>query len=313
MIYVIAEIGFSHGGSLPLAVKMIESAAKAGASAVKFQSFFAGDLYMPSHELYQIFKAGELSEADHAVLKKTAESCGVDFLSTPFSPYWVDVLEKLNPAGFKIASMDINNPVLLKSVAEKKRKVYISTGASDLREAGQAVSLLKENGAKDVCVFHCVSNYPTEPKDAMLHMIPKIRAELGVQAGFSDHTLGISVPVAAAALGAEVIEKHFTIDKSLPGPDHKISADPKELAALVSALADVTAAINAEPSTSPRADAEKKSMMRRGIYAGKDIEQGEIITINSLNLVRPEITPLEKLDSFLNRPASKFYRSGEPL
>lgn len=313
MPYVIAEIGFSHNGDMNLATRMIEKAAECGVDAVKFQSFFADDLYFPINEVHAIFKAGETSIADHALLKKTADANGIDFLSTPFSPYWVNVLDSLDTSGFKIASMDVNNPVLLKAVAQKGRRVYLSTGAATLAEIKSAIKLLWDNGARDVVVFHCISNYPTLPQDAALSMIPALREELGIPIGFSDHTLGIAIPIAAAALGAVVVEKHFTIDKNLPGPDHKISADPAEMTALVSALKEVKAAMTLAPFEKTRADAEKKKVMRRGIYAASNIKKGDIITLESLRLVRPEVTPLEKLGKFIGKPALKDYAQGEPL
>lgn len=313
MAYVIAEIGFSHNGDMELATRMIEKAAECGVDAVKFQSFFADDLYFPNNEIHAIFKAGETSVENHARLKKAADANAVGFLSTPFSPYWVDVLESLDPAGFKIASMDVNNPVLLKAVAQKGRRIYLSTGSAGLGEIKSAVKILWENGAKDVVVFHCVSNYPTKPRDAALSMIPDLRDELGIPIGFSDHTLGITVPIAAVALGAVAIEKHFTIDKNLPGPDHKISADPAEMSALVTALKDVEAAMTIAPSGATRADADKKKAMRRGIYAAASVKKGDIITLESLRLVRPEVTPLEKLDKIIDKPARRDYAPGDPL
>lgn len=313
MPYVIAEIGFSHNGDIALATAMIEKAAECGVDAVKFQSFFADDLYFPDNEIHAIFKAGETSVENHARLKKAADANGVGFLSTPFSPYWVDVLESLDPAGFKIASMDVNNPVLLKAVAQKGRRVYLSTGAAGLGEIKSAVRILWENGAKDIVVFHCVSNYPTRPQDAALSMIPSLREELGMPIGFSDHTLGIAVPIAAVALGAVAVEKHFTLDKNLPGPDHKISADPSEMSALVAALKDVEAALPLPPSARTRADADKKKAMRRGIYAAVGVKKGEIITLESLRLVRPEVTPLEKLGKLIGKPARRDYSPGDPL
>ncbi|VAX23153.1 N-acetylneuraminate synthase [hydrothermal vent metagenome] len=312
MAYIIAEIGFNHGGNVNLAVKMVESAASAGANAVKFQSFLASDLYLPDNENYALFKAGELSEEDHLLLRRVAEDNKVDFLSTPFSVKWANFLDKLNPAGFKVASMDLNNPVLLKAVAQKGRKVYLSTGASSFLEVKSSLEYLKKWGADDVCVFHCVSNYPTKPEDACLSRIPEMIDELKVQVGFSDHTLGIYTPLAAVAMGAEVIEKHFTIDKSLNGPDHAISIDPAELKELVSAVQDVEKAVKPNEQIA-RPDDNKRAVMRRGIYAGKDIAQGEIITIESLKLVRPEVVPLEELEKIESKPAVRPYKRNDPL
>ncbi len=314
MAYVIAEIGFNHGGDVVMAEEMIYAASEAGADGVKFQSFFASDLYFPDHEYYQVFKTGELSENSLLRLKHRADDVGVDFLSTPFSPYWVKVLDALNPAGLKIASMDLNNPVMLGAVAATGRKIYLSTGASGLSEIKAAIKTLQDNGASDIVVFHCVSNYPTKPEEAMLWMIPEMKRELGLRVGFSDHTLGISVPVTAVSLGAEVIEKHFTTDKSLPGPDHALSADPAEMKKLVEALENVQAAtLPPGRQEGPRPDDEAKSAMRRGVYAGCDIKRGESITMDKIKLVRPEVTPLDRLDAILGESALRNYKAGEPI
>jgi len=317
LTYVIAEIGFNHGGDVVMAEEMICAASEAGADGVKFQSFFASDLYFPDHEHYQVFKTGELSATSLSRLKHKADDAGVDFLSTPFSPYWVKILDALDPAGLKIASMDLNNPLLLGAVAGTGRKIYLSTGASGLSEIKAAIKTLQDNGALDIVVFHCVSNYPTRPEDAMLWMIPEMKRELGLPIGFSDHTLGISVSVAAVSLGAEVIEKHFTIDKSLPGPDHALSADPAEMKKLVEALENVQASTASTASTGrqrgPRPDERGKSAMRRGVYADCDIKRGESITADKIKLVRPEVTPLDRLDTILDEPALRSYKAGDPI
>jgi sialic acid synthase SpsE len=313
MAYVIAEIGLNHGGDADLAVKMIESAAESGADAVKFQSFYASDLYFPDHELYSLFEACELDKGVHRRLRQAAEQVGVDFLSTPFSVHWVEILDSLNPAGFKIASMDINNPVLQKAVAKTGRPVYLSTGASSFEEIKTAVKRLKQFGASDLCVLHCVANYPTKPEEAMLWMIPKMIDELECRIGFSDHTIGIETPLKAVALGAQVIEKHFTIDKSLPGPDNALSCDPAELKKLLEGLKDVKPVEIPSPQRDGQRPDMKSKASRRGIYAGRDIADGEIITLDMLKLVRPEATPLERLDTILEEPAHRAYKVGEAL
>lgn len=317
MVYVIAEIGFNHGGDADLAVAMVKAAAKAGANAVKFQSFCASDLYFPgAGPAYDIFKAGELSRLGHEIVRAEASRAGVEFLSTPFSVDWVKCLEQLTPAAYKIASMDINNPVLLRAVGATGRRVYLSTGGANLDEIRAAIKSLRDAGSGEVVVFHCVSNYPTQPREAMLWMIPKLKNELGVRIGFSDHTLGIEVPVKAAALGAEVIEKHFTTDKTLPGPDHAIAADPAELRALVEALRGVVPGSFPAPPEEAlpmRPDAAKKPVMRRGVYAARDIKKGEPVTLDMLALVRPEVTPLEKLPEIVGKPAAADFPERAPV
>jgi sialic acid synthase SpsE len=316
MPYLIAEIGFNHGGDVDLAARMIEAAADAGADAVKFQSFTADDLYFPGHEAYAIFAAGELGEEDHHRLKRVADRRGIDFLSTPLGVRWVDFLDRLGVPGFKIASMDVANPVLLDAVGRCGKRVYLSTGGATVDEIRTGVDRLAAAGASSVCVLHCVSNYPTRPDEAALATIPLLRSLFGDDVGFSDHTLGVAVPTGAVALGARVIEKHFTIDNALPGPDNATAADPVAFAALVAAAREVEAATAATASlaAADRPDGAKRSIMRRSAYAAAPIAAGEIITLDRLRLVRPEGAPLgETLALRLGKPATKKYDFGEPV
>ncbi len=310
MIYVIAEIGLNHGGDHKLAEEMVSVAAEMGANGVKLQSFYADDLYFPGGEEYSIFKSVELSFEGHRKVREACRANKIDFLSTPFSTHWVDRLEELDTDGYKIASMDVNNPLLLKAVAAKKKRVILSTGGAELDEIRRAVDWLKEGGASSINVLHCISNYPAKPEDFSLSMIPRLKELLSLPVGLSDHSLGITMATAAVALGAVVIEKHFTLDRNLPGPDNAISADPQELSELVESVRMVELALAKHEI---RADVAKKPIMRRGVYAGKDIRKGEVITLDNLALVRPEVTPLESLPSILNKPAIRDFTKGEPV
>ncbi len=311
MAYLIAEIGFNHGGDLELAERMIDAAANAGADAVKFQSFTADDLYLPDHEAWAIFKAGELSEEGHLRLKKRADAAGVDFLSTPLGLPWVTFLDRLGVPAFKIASMDVANPVLLAAVGATGKRTYLSTGGATIEEIGDGIALLNRSGASSVCTLHCVSHYPTPPEEAALPWLITLRERFGDDVGFSDHTMGVSVPTAAIALGARVIEKHFTIDRGLPGPDNAIAADPTTFAQLAEGVRDVEAALAA---IATRPDESKRSVMRRSVYAGRNIIPGEIITLEHLRLLRPEGAPLgATLAAYLGKPSPHGFKKGEPL
>lgn len=311
--YIIAEIGFNHGGNIKLAERMIRAAAKAGADAVKFQSFKADDLYLPSNSVYAIIKPGELSVADHRQLKKLADSLKVDFLSTPFSVAWVDGLDKMGVKGFKVASMDMANHHLLKAVAKKKKTVYLATGVGSLEEVKESVKVLKKHGARDIILLHCISNYPTQPQDIHLGFMADIAKATGLPVGFSDHSLGVAASLAAIALGATVIEKHFTTDKNLKGPDHKMSLDPVELKALVEGAKVVAAAMAPLKSVKKRPDIGNRAAMRRGIYAAAPIAKGEKLTMDKLKFVRPEVTPMSRLEGLLKKKASKNYAVNEPV
>lgn len=231
-VTVIAEIGENHVGDMERAKEMVRAAARAGADIVKFQSYRAEDV-APDDPEKEWFAKVQLSDEAHASLKALAEQEGVEFLSAPFTLERARFLcETLGLKKIKIGSSEILNTRLLDYVARRARTVYLSTGLATLAEVRRAVARLKP--VKDLCLLHCVTQYPTRPEDANLLAIPLLkRAFPRCRVGYSDHTLGIRAAVASAALGAEVIEKHFTLDKSLPGTDHVLSADPEELKTLV--------------------------------------------------------------------------------
>lgn len=274
-MYIIAEIGFNHGGDCALAKQMIEAAAKAGADAVKFQSFKAGDLALPSSEHFSLIENGELNEAEHRELAEVAKKLDVDFLSTPFSLAAVDMLDDIGVPAFKVASMDLTNKQLLSRVAATGKPVIISSGMATLEEIAEHLDFLHAEGAGEITLLHCVSKYPAPAEELHLQAIPFLKELFGVKVGYSDHYPGVLACVAAAALGAEVIETHFTLDHSWTGGDHHHSADPEELALLVQQAKEIQAFGGSARALLTRTDRPFASDFRRGLYAARDLKAGE--------------------------------------
>ena len=236
MIKIIAEIGFNHEGDLKLAIEMIKAAAKAGTHAVKFQTYKASDLALPSASHYQAIKSGEMSLEQHVELAKIAHGCGIEFLSTPYSPWAIDILEKVGVPAYKVASMDCTNKHLLGFIAETKKPIYLSTGMATLTEISETLYYLSEVKSGPVTLLHCMSLYPAEAKDLNLAIIPYLKELFGVSVGYSDHYPGIKACLVAAMLGAEVIETHFTLDITKEGADHYHSVDAEMLRQLVTEI-----------------------------------------------------------------------------
>ena len=306
-VLIIAEAGVNHNGNLEMALELIDKAAEAGADVVKFQTFKAENLVSESAQKaeYQISNTSDKEESQFAMLKKLEikedwypllmERCkqrGIEFLSTGFDEDSLDFLEALNMPFYKIPSGEITNKPYLKHVAKKGKPIVLSTGMCDLKEIEDALGVLEENGIsrEQVVVLHCNTEYPTPMKDVNLLAMNHISRELGVKIGYSDHTLGIEVSVGAVALGARVIEKHFTLDRNLPGPDHVASLEPKELGALVRSVRNMESAISGsgikEPSES---ELKNREIARKSIHLNKELEAGHIIQIEDLVMLRPAI------------------------
>ena len=286
--YIIAEIGFNHGGSFELAQTMLRAAAACGVNAVKFQTFRAAGLVLDSAGHFGIIKDAELTEEEHRLLAATADELGIGFLSTPFDRESVELLDRVGVSTFKIASMDVTNLPLLRQIGSKGKPVLLSTGMASLVEIAQAVEGLEGAGCREITLLHCISHYPAAPEDTALQTIPYLREVFRLPIGWSDHTLGTAVALAAVALGATVVEKHFTSDKGLPGPDHALSADPAEMTALICDIRAVERALAAPPVLFQRKDRAMAPLFRRGVYAARDIEAGESLTEEMLICVRPE-------------------------
>ena len=288
-VFIIAEAGINHGGRLDDALKMVGIAARAGADAIKFQSFVADRLVTKNGNgaAHSFFKRLELSHRDHLELSRAAAQEGIIFLSTPFDTDGVDLLGEIGVPAYKIASGDIDNYPLLRYASSKGKPMIISTGASRLGEVAQAVDVARSSGASDLVLLHCTSNYPADVEDVNLRAMETLRV-LGTHVGYSDHTVGAAVSIAAAALGATVIEKHFTLDKDAPGPDHKVSLDPAELAFLVEEIRRVEKALGSPIKKPVPRESEVYYGARRSLVARTDIPAGAVITGEMVDVKRPQ-------------------------
>ncbi|PRY94364.1 N-acetylneuraminate synthase [Marinilabilia salmonicolor] len=302
---IIAEAGVNHNGEINKAKKLIDVAAKAGVDYVKFQTFKADKLTSKTAKKasyqsqnindgddtqYSMLKKLELSENDHLELMSYCTQKGVQFLSTGFDEISIDFLDKLNIKLFKVPSGEITNKPYLQHISSKKKPVILSTGMATISEIENALQVLTTEGIpKDqITVLHCNTEYPTPMEDVNLKAMETIKNELKVKIGYSDHTLGIEVPVAAVALGASVIEKHFTLDRNLPGPDHRASLEPDELEQMVKAIRNVELALSGSGRKEPSPSEQKNiSVARKSIVAARRISKGEKFSPENITVKRP--------------------------
>ena len=299
--FVIAEAGVNHNGSLRRALQLVAVAAAAGADAVKFQSFKAEKVAAASapKARYQQRAAGtasgqlemlrmiELSPEAHRRIMACCRRCGIEFLSTPFDEDSADLLARLGVRMFKIPSGEITNTALLAHIARKGRPVLLSTGMCTLAEVAKAVQTIRASGRPPLALLHCVSSYPARPQDANLRAMETMARRFRLPVGYSDHTPGIAVAVAAAALGAMVIEKHFTLDKTLPGPDHRMSLDPQELKALVAGVREATAALGDGVKAPKPCEQDVRRVARRSLVLVRDMPSGTRLTAKMITAKRP--------------------------
>lgn len=302
-VIIIAEAGVNHNGSYELAIKMVDEAKRAGADYVKFQTAkpeLVISTFAPKAEYQKVTtgaaesqlemcKAIHLPLTDYKPLKEYCDKVGIGFMSTPFDLVSIDVLESLDMDYYKIPSGEITNLPYLRKIASKHRPVILSTGMCEVEEVEAALQVLEQGGVKrsDIIVLHCNTEYPTPMADVNLRAMDDLRRSLGVEVGYSDHTKGIEVPIAAVALGATVIEKHFTLDKTMEGPDHKASLEPDELKAMVDAIRNIEQALgDGHKHVSP---SERKNMdiARKSIVAARDIRKGEVLTEENITTKRP--------------------------
>ncbi len=314
-VFIIAEVGSNHDGKLEQAKRLIASAQKCGADAVKFQSFTADKLVSPKYErIYQAFKEVELPIEWHEELAKFAESQNIIFLSTPFDEESASILNRLGLPAFKIASGDITNYPLLRHVAGFKRPLLLSTGMATLSEVEEAVSTIRGEDNDNIILLHCVSNYPPRMEDANIKAIVTMQRAFQLPVGYSDHSPGIIVSLGAVALGACVIEKHITIDKSLPGPDHPYALEIDEFREMVRQIRLLESALGNGIKGPAEAEIPERKWARRGIYAAADIPRGTAITREMLKVVRP-CAGLEPkyIDLVVGRVARKDIAAHEPI
>jgi sialic acid synthase SpsE len=287
MVYVIAEIGFNHEGNLDVAAEMIKAASGTGATAVKFQTFRAADIALPSSSHYRDIQCGEMKLRQHLELFKVAKDYGVEFLSTPYSPWAVDLLEKVGVPAYKVASMDCTNKHLLGYVAQTRKPIYLSTGMATIAEISDSLKFLKQEKSGAVSLLHCLSCYPARAQDLNLNIIPFLKQLFHVPVGYSDHYPGVKACLAAVMLGAEIIETHFTLDSSKVGGDHSHSADPARLKELVSDIRLFGEMVGESRAIDHRPDRRLAQRLHRGVYAARSLKKGAIIREADLVFCRP--------------------------
>jgi len=327
-VFIIAEAGVNHNGSLARAKKMVDVAVDAGADAVKFQAFNADALvsrYAPKARYQKATTArGEsqlamlrrlqLGPDGQAELMRYCRRKRIVFLSSPFDLESIDMLARLGLKIFKIPSGEITNVPYLRRIGALKKKVIMSTGMATLKEIGDALAILTGSGTRhgDIILLHCNTEYPTPCVDVNLSAMDTMRAAFGLAVGYSDHTEGIEIPVAAVARGARVIEKHFTLDTALRGPDHKASLDPDALKRMVRAIRNVEMAEGNGVKRPSRSEAANMPAVRKSIVAARDIAEGELFTESNLTIKRPGtgISPL-RWDKVLGKKAPRAFRGDE--
>jgi sialic acid synthase SpsE len=287
LIYIIAEIGFNHEGNMSVAGDMIKAAAQAGAHAVKFQTFRASDIALPSNLHYESIKCGEIDLNQHKELFSIARECNLDFISTPFSPWAVELLEKVGVPAYKVASMDCTNKHLLEYIVQTGKPIYLSTGMASLNEISDTLDFLKKEKSGPVTLMHCLSLYPANSKDLNLEIIPFLKQVFNIPVGYSDHYPGTKACLAAAMMGAEVLETHFTLDSSKEGGDHVHSVDPEDLKKLISDITLLDIMRGNRYAVFNRPDRSFAKEYRRGLYSARPLGKGNIIKQEDLLLCRP--------------------------
>jgi N,N'-diacetyllegionaminate synthase len=325
-VFIIAEAGVNHNGNIELAKKMVDTVVDIGADAIKFQTFHSNSIVINSAKKanYQqettgkiesqldMLKKLELNEDQYIDLYNYCKKKNILFLSTAFDFESIDFLESLNIFIYKIPSGEINNLPHLIKIAKTGKSVILSTGMSTLGEVKIAVGILKQNGAGEITVLHCNTEYPTPYEDVNLNAMLTMQKELGLKVGYSDHTPGIEVPIAAVAMGASVIEKHFTLDKNMEGPDHKASLEPPEFAAMVKAIRNIEKALGTGEKTPSPSEIKNMSVARKSIVARRAIKKGESFTENNITVKRPGngISPM-KWFGVLGTAATKDFMEDE--
>jgi N,N'-diacetyllegionaminate synthase len=314
--FIIAEAGVNHNGDLHLAERLVDAAAEAGADAVKFQSFTAADLVTEITEkaAYQKIGSGgettqremlrglELTGDDLLHLSRAAADRGLIFLSSPFDERAVDELERAGVPAYKIASGELTNHPLLTAIARKGKPALLSTGMANLGEIEESVQVLTENGLSEIVILHCVTRYPAPLAEVNFRVIETLRAAFGLPVGYSDHTAGIIAPAIAIAMGACLIEKHLTLDRNLPGPDHRMSLEPHEFGEMVKTIRDVESGLGSGVKEILGEEADLRKLVRRSIVAARTIPVGALIDSAMLTTKRPGTgIPPKYIESLLGR------------
>lgn len=324
--YIIAEAGVNHNGSFANAISLIDAAKAAGADCVKFQTFISENCissyakkaeYQVRNDTYgdsqlDMVRKLELPFGAFQELMRYCAQIEIDFLSTPFDLVSIGFLNTLDLPFWKIPSGEITNLPYLLAIAKTKRPVIMSTGMCELGEIRKAVEILKTNGVPEIVLLQCNTEYPTPYEDVNLRAMQTLQKEFGLRVGYSDHTLGIEVPIAAAAMGAVIIEKHFTLDRKMEGPDHKASLEPDELAAMVRGIRNVECALGDGIKRMSTSEQKNRDVVRKSIVARRGIAKGELFTEENITAKRPGhgISPMRWFD-VLGVPANRDYEKDE--
>lgn len=319
-VFFIAEAGVNHNGDINLGKKLISVAKEAGADAVKFQTFRTENIITPTapkssyhiettgaeQSWFDLLKTQELDRKDHEILIEHAKNVGILFLSTPYDRESVDLLTDLDVAAFKVASTDANNIPLLRHMASKGRPIILSTAMCTLEEVRESVAAIRHAGCEDLVLLHCTANYPARLEDSNLRAMVTMRREFGVPVGYSDHVPGITNAIAATALGAVVYETHFTLDKNLPGPDHRSSLDPDELAKVIREIRATELALGSTVKQPADSEMENRTKLRKSVVATVEIQAGTTVTMDMLTAKRPGSGLAPKhLDSLVGKRAKE--------
>jgi N-acetylneuraminate synthase len=327
-VCIIAEAGVNHNGDIELAKEMIIKAKEAKADYIKFQTFSADELVLPDTEKanyqtvndkikesqFMMLKRLELSKQDFVELKGVCDRIQIGFLSTPFDISSIDFLEKMKLDFWKVPSGEITNYPYLKKIALTGKKVVMSTGMSSLEEIEQAIEVLRSNGSSDIVIMHCTTEYPTPFQDANLYAIKTLQKKFACKVGYSDHTLGIEASIAAVALGATIIEKHFTLNKNMQGPDHSASLEPKELNNLVNSVRNIEIAMGNGVKKATTSEIENKEIIRKSIVAKININKDEIFSEQNLTVKRPAkgLSPM-RWNEIIGNKADRDYKKDEMI
>lgn len=329
-ILIIAEAGVNHNGSLEIAFKLVDAAVEAGADVIKFQTFTAVNLVSKSapkakyqinttdanESQFEMLQKLELDDNHHIQLQNYCRKQGIDFLSTPFDVLSIERLHQLGLQSIKIPSGEITNYPYLRVIAKYNKQIIMSTGMANLGEIEAALDVLESNGTdkENIVLLHCNTEYPTPYEDVNLKAILTMRQAWGLPVGYSDHTSGIEVPIAAVAMGATIIEKHFTLDRTLPGPDHKASLEPHELKAMVSSIRNIEKAMGDGIKTPSPSEKKNMPIARKSIVAAKVIAKDELFTEENLTTKRPGdgLSPMN-WNNILGRRAMRAFEEDEKI
>ncbi len=318
-VFIVAEAGVNHNGKIKIAKQLVDDAVASGVDAVKFQTFksemlttkqanlaeYQKDQIKEHESQFDMIKQLELSYDSFVELKEYCDKKGILFLSTPHSSDAVDFLDPIMPA-FKIGSGDLTNLPFLRMVASRGKPIFLSTGMANLQEVREAVQAIQEVGKSELLLLHCLTNYPADIRDSNLRAIRTMKSEFNLPVGFSDHTMGIAASIAAVALGACMIEKHFTTNRNLPGPDHKASLEPEQLTELVETIRNTEAALGTGLKEPTEQEIKIREIVRKSIVSVKTIPKGAVITQDMIDIKRPGLgIPPKFYNDIIGRKAIK--------